>query len=266
MLRVPVSATIRPHDPGLMPRLHDLNGTVPLKSKQDSEGKSAMSKEEDIDRLADEAWEQLNANPDWAKWRAIGDAMMYARNACMRDTQSNRPAGRGYNAAFSAWLAKRKFGDMDGSDRARLFKCMDNLREIEAWRATLTETERLRLNHPSTVLRKWQAATKLPDSTKGKKLSPMSQLKVAHVALMEVNAKLKKQIEQGDGNLFTRGTSAREAARLFVDTLGEDEWERVVAEAKKLIAARKSMDSKRHEFVRRHLDGAAGDAAGERTA
>ncbi len=35
---------------------------------------------------------------------------------------------------------------------------MDHLDEIEAWRASLTPTERLRLNHPSAVFRKWKSA------------------------------------------------------------------------------------------------------------
>jgi hypothetical protein len=35
---------------------------------------------------------------------------------------------------------------------------MDRLPAIESWRNTLTRTERMRLNHPSTVWRKWKAA------------------------------------------------------------------------------------------------------------
>jgi hypothetical protein len=100
-----------------------IDGTVPLKI-------------DEVDRRGDEAWDSLKANPDWKKWIAIAEAMMSARTICMRDTHSNRPAGRGYNAAFSTRLAKRKFGNMDGSDRARLLKCMENKLAIEAWRET----------------------------------------------------------------------------------------------------------------------------------
>jgi hypothetical protein len=33
----------------------------------------------------------------------------------------------------------------------------DNLPSIETWRATLTLPERLKLNHPNAVLRRWKA-------------------------------------------------------------------------------------------------------------
>jgi hypothetical protein len=36
---------------------------------------------------------------------------------------------------------------------------MEHLDEIETWLATLPTSNRLRLNHPATVLRKWHAKT-----------------------------------------------------------------------------------------------------------
>ena len=36
---------------------------------------------------------------------------------------------------------------------------MGNLAEIEQWRLTLTPTERLRMNHPSAVLKNYRQAT-----------------------------------------------------------------------------------------------------------
>jgi hypothetical protein len=39
---------------------------------------------------------------------------------------------------------------------------MEHLDEIETWLATLPTSNRLRLNHPATVLGKWHAKTQTP--------------------------------------------------------------------------------------------------------
>jgi hypothetical protein len=82
----------------------------------------------------------------------------------MYQAGTNRPEGKGYSQEFGAWLTKNKLDDMDKSDRSKLFTVMDNLPAIEGWRATLTITERMRLNHPTTVLRNWQRATQVPNA------------------------------------------------------------------------------------------------------
>jgi hypothetical protein len=178
-----------------------IDGTVPLKI-------------DEVDRRADEAWDRLKASPDWKEWIAVGEAMVRARTTCMLDTHSNRPAGRGYNAAFSTWLAKRKFGNMDGSDRARLLKCMENIPAIEAWRETLTESERLRLNHPSSVLRKWLARTKTPDDpTKEKKTSAFQRLKDENIELRE---QLRRAEDNDGGNLWTPGDTVKDIKNVLL--------------------------------------------------
>jgi hypothetical protein len=57
---------------------------------------------------------------------------------------------------------KAMANDMEKGDRSRLFAVMDNLPMIEEWRRKLTLTERLKLNHPNAVLRKWKAAFEPP--------------------------------------------------------------------------------------------------------
>jgi hypothetical protein len=47
--------------------------------------------------------------------------------------------------------------------RSRLMSCMDNQAAIEAWRGTLSLTERLQLNHPNSVWRKYQATQRAPE-------------------------------------------------------------------------------------------------------
>jgi hypothetical protein len=182
-----------------------ITGTVPFKT--------GTHTEDEIDRRADEAWDNLTSDSDWLKWLSIGEAMDYARNTCMRETHSNRPAGRGYNEAFSRWLAKRKFSKMDSSDRARLLKVMEHKHEIEGWRTTLTETERKRLNHPSTVWRKWQARTKVSDPTKEKKPSAFQRLREQNIELQE---QLHRAEDNDGGNLWTPGDTVKDITRVLL--------------------------------------------------
>jgi hypothetical protein len=99
------------------------------------------------------------ADATWADWMAIADAHMIGREDAMHAAGTNQPIGSRYNAEFGEWLRKTGFDDMDKGDRRRLFEVMEHRGEIEAWRATLPSNIRLRINHPSTVLRKWRAST-----------------------------------------------------------------------------------------------------------
>jgi hypothetical protein len=103
------------------------------------------------------AWVRLKKKKAWIDWLTVGEALRIGREEAMRRAGVNRPEGKGYNMAFGKWLADYKLDDMDKADRSRLFNVMDEIGRIEEWRKTLTTTERLRLNHPSTVWRKWKA-------------------------------------------------------------------------------------------------------------
>jgi len=105
-----------------------------------------------------EAWHRLGRDHSWEDWRHVGAALLIGRSGAMREAAVNRPVGRRYNVVFAAWLNKFGFENLDKADRSRLFAIMDHLDEIETWRATLTPAQRLRLNHPSAVFRKWKSA------------------------------------------------------------------------------------------------------------
>jgi len=102
------------------------------------------------------AWRELKTDMTWEKWVHVGHGLVLGREDAMRDSGANAPHGRRYSKAFAAWLDANDFGDIDKGDRARLFSCMDNLAAIKEWRATLTMTERLRLNHPSSMWRRYE--------------------------------------------------------------------------------------------------------------
>ena len=111
-----------------------------------------------VSRQGTEAWRRLKREKSWVDWLKVGEALQVGRDWAMNQAQTNKPEGKGYNLAFGEWLAKYKLDDMDKSDRCRLFDVMDNLANITQWRTTLTLTQRLALNHPSTVWRKFKKA------------------------------------------------------------------------------------------------------------
>jgi hypothetical protein len=119
-----------------------------------------------VSRLGTEAWKRLKKTKDYNDWLKVGEALTVGREWAMNQAQTNKPEGKAYNMAFGEWMMQYKLNDMDKGDRSRLFQVMEALPMIEEWRRTLTLTERLKLNHPNAVLRKWKAAWEVPDKTK----------------------------------------------------------------------------------------------------
>jgi hypothetical protein len=114
-----------------------------------------------------EAWHSLKTDETWEKWVAIGRAIEAGKAAIMRVLQTNQPKGRAWSQTFGAWLADNEFDQIDKGVRSRLQTCLDHLPEIEAWRRTLGLTQRLQLNHPNAVLRRWQMSTAMPNDRAG---------------------------------------------------------------------------------------------------
>jgi hypothetical protein len=129
-----------------------------------------------LGRLGTAAWNRLKQEKNWNDWMTVGDAMISGREFAMSQALTNKPEGSAYNRAFGEWLKKYQLDDMDASDRAKLFKVMDQHTEIDQWRATLTITDRMKLNHPTAVLRKWQAATQIRSKKKRTRPSPKEQM------------------------------------------------------------------------------------------
>jgi hypothetical protein len=71
-----------------------------------------------------------------------------------------------YARTFSRLLDENELGEkVLGKDtRAALLFCMEHLEDIEKWRDTLTEHERMQWNSPLTVMRKYKARDEVPQA------------------------------------------------------------------------------------------------------
>jgi hypothetical protein len=145
---------------------------------------SNLSADETV-RRGQHAWARVRGA--WEDWLHVGAALVIGRTEAMREAHVNEPVGHNYNTAYGTWLQRHGFETIDKGDRARLFEVMDKIVEIEAWRATLTESERLLLNHPTTVLRRWKAATVIHLNVP-LKAPPASKTGIVHTTAAEIIA------------------------------------------------------------------------------
>jgi hypothetical protein len=132
-----------------------------------------MSGDEEIIGEALIAWSRIRRGASFNDWLAVGKALALARAECMREAKSNKPLGTAYNRLMGAWLKRHGLDSIRGQERYRCLQVLDNLPEIEAWRAGLSEEKRRRLNHPGAVIARWTA---------DKKISPYETSSPRHIA------------------------------------------------------------------------------------
>ena len=88
-----------------------------------------------------------------------------ARGLAVRNASARPSATNGQTAAFHSWRIENGF-NLPASAHTNLIAVMSALPSIEEWRSTLTETQRLRLNHPSAVLKNYRKAIAIKPAPK----------------------------------------------------------------------------------------------------
>ena len=186
--------------------------------------------------LGQAAWHRLKKGSTFEDWKQVGAAHVLGRTTAMREAHVNKPEGRNYNAAFDRWQKQCGFEDLDKAARSRLFEMMDNLAKIEAWRATLTVMQRLDLNHPSAVVRRWKASTVVPDPNAPPRVSAFQKLNESVRTLQEDNDRMRREIESGGGDLWRKTDRVKDISKVMIDQLGKTKAEKV---AREILAALK---------------------------
>jgi hypothetical protein len=189
---------------------------------------------EQVIRAGQEAWKRLSSGLTWSDWVLVGEALQVGQAEAMRTAHTNAPEGRRFNSEIGQWLKANDFDRIDKGTRSRLLTCLKNRPAIEAWMATLPINKRLTLNHPNTVWRAWQR-TQVPKSDDTPpKPSHVERLKASIVELEEDNARMRREIKSGGGDLWRPEDSAKSIARVWASTLSPSKIESIIKEYRKL--------------------------------
>ena len=114
----------------------------------------------DIVREGKAAWGRLKqGGGTWEDWKAVGHALLRSRNSSALRAPQARRRSRVWASVQQLVFDNRL--NLSPTDRAMLFKVMEILPAVEAWRETLPPMRRLRMNHPSTVLKNYMKAIEI---------------------------------------------------------------------------------------------------------
>ena len=101
-------------------------------------------------------------------WLDYGHAILAVRNEAMRMAGTNQPIGKAFNMHHADIMAREKLQAFDGKTRKDAVDIVENLthpvdarrlKGVAAWRDSLDDSERARLNHPTSIIRKWKTQT-----------------------------------------------------------------------------------------------------------
>src|SRR6266446_9139427 len=146
-----------------------------------------------------QAWKSIKSDETWEKWVAIGNAVAIGRAETMRLLHTNQPKGGQWGRVFGAWLDEQGFAEIDKGVRSRLQNCLDNLPAIEAMRQNMGLTQRLQLNHPNAIWRRFQAAQLAAEKTKGTGNSGRPGLREEVIRLQSELDAAHRRLETAEG-------------------------------------------------------------------
>jgi hypothetical protein len=99
------------------------------------------------------AWERIKGRDraTWGDWIDVARSLAIGRAETMKAANTNRPVGTTYNRLMGQWLKQHSLDDVGTQERYRALLILENLAEIETWRAGLDEAKRRAWNHPNSV-------------------------------------------------------------------------------------------------------------------
>jgi hypothetical protein len=194
------------------------------------------------EKLAEEAIGRIRGGAHWLDWMMVGDWLAVGQVKAMRLAGTNRPYGKAFTRAFGLWLKEHPtMNDIDSGTRSHLLWAIDRRSEIEAWREKLVPNERAKLNHPTAVKRRFEAAHKVAGADPN---APRKETRVE--ALVRENEELWAKVRRlereskSDGSLFDlRGDKVQDIASVIAETVSFDRLKRLHKELADQIAKRK---------------------------
>lgn len=139
----------------------------------------------------------------FADWLVIARGLHAMRESIRAETGVQHDASPIFAKAMGEFARTHKWAARFMSDRKSSFRSasyflVDNLKEIEAWRATLTEHDRARWRNPEVVVREFRRATR--GAKPASPPSPKQQI----VELRRENTALKRRVRELESQIVTR--------------------------------------------------------------
>ena len=163
--------------------------------------------------------QHIRRHEDYHRWVEVGKGLLRLEQEAMHFAGANSPYGRRYTAV-RAELGKEgpDLETIDRTSKAHAKWLAEHFVEVNAWHQTLGSNERERLNHPTAIKRRYEAARTIAGADKEpgeKKPSATDKLKIEIARLIEeidnANAKIRKlERAEGDLLLISRKDSAEE--------------------------------------------------------
>jgi hypothetical protein len=146
----------------------------------------------------------------FAIWLKIGDGVAEARTEVLNKIGKNKPEGKRYNKEMGDVLKREGLhtDKLDTKTRGQLLKIIDNRATIESWLEGLDPARRLRLNHPSAILRNWESSSESGRAVKAGQRR--ARLQALTKELSDAKAQIKEVEEERDQH-------KREATAGFTD-------------------------------------------------
>jgi hypothetical protein len=186
---------------------------------------------------------RLHGDLTWDDWIGVGEAMGIITDEALVEVGAfkwdpdNKRAVKAFNVRWEEYEAGggRNHKPLSKQERSALREIMGKP-EISAWRGTLTDPEKRRLNYPKAVLNRFNAYAKATASpAEDRKPSPFEQMKRDNIKLQEEVHQLKRH---GDGNTFSKNDTTKACATAIIGTFDglSNKAKKVEAIARELTA------------------------------
>jgi hypothetical protein len=213
-------------------------------SEDDNREAERTAREAERESLAIAALERIKGGQHWQDWRFVADRLADGRYWAQRKAGTDDIASDAYRKAFGVWMDSHPWArkDIDKPTRTHLFWYLDNRPSVEAFRETLSVHERAKLNHPTHVKRRYEAAMRdkaVKDGKATKPETPSEKIAALQAKVVALEAKLSAKGD--DGSLYdVRKTPAPQKARIHLEHAGlektisyRDELSKVIDAARK---------------------------------
>jgi hypothetical protein len=199
-----------------------------------------LPSEREVETRAAEAAVRIERGQHWDDWMTVAEGLLLGRQNAMRRADTNSPTGKGYAKAFGDWLNERTWArGFDNKTRSDLFWCADHRLEIETWRETLAANERVRLNHPTAMKRRFEEKHRVSgakeETARETRETPYAKLQRELDATLNRCDALQRKLEEvrdDDGPPFSMSDSPAQIARGLAEHLNFN----------KLVAVQRAID------------------------